>query len=89
MYTCFLDSPPPKKKVYTCLPFSKPIFIPFNLFAQYSFMSKAVRSVGNSNSVTMLLGDKDNQDAHGLSAKDPSPRLWISICNMPKDVDTL
>ena len=50
MYTCFLDSPP-QKKVYTCLPFSKPIFIPFNLFAQYSFMSKAVRSVGNSNSV--------------------------------------
>ena len=27
-------------------------------------------------------------DAHGLSATNPLPRLGISICIMPKDVDT-
>ena len=35
------------------------------------------------------IGGQGYRDAHGLSAKDPCPRLrlWISIRTMPNDVD--
>ena len=35
------------------------------------------------------IGGQGHWDAHGLSAKDSRPRLWISACTISKDVDTL
>ena len=35
------------------------------------------------------IGGQGHRDAHGLSAIDPRPRLWISVRTMPNDVDTL
>ena len=34
------------------------------------------------------VGGQGHRDAHGLSAEDPHPSLWISVSTMPNDVET-
>ena len=34
------------------------------------------------------VGGQGHRDAHGLSAEDPHPSLWISVSTIPNDVET-